>query len=230
MGTMLLRQVRRTVGLVWVAILFALLGLVAINFLGPKLGYEIFVIRGGSMAPAILLGALVAAEPVNAGTLAVGDVVSVRAQNSVVYTHRIVAIDTSGAEQLLQLRGDANASPDAALVPASSVIGRVSFSAPALGFVIALIGLPSGIVSIMSALASLLLAYWLLEDLEREARSEPGPGSDPHPTTPNPVPLTPHLGDVRADGVLVAWGHARPSGVLDAAISYHADQEGRRPR
>jgi signal peptidase len=191
MGTMLIRQFRRTVGLVWVVLLVALLGLVAINFLGPKLGYQIFIIRGGSMAPAVPLGALVAAEPVNAGTLVVGDIVSVRAQNDIIYTHRIVSIDASGPEPQLQLRGDANSSPDGALVPASSVIGRVSFSAPALGFVTALIGLPSGIVSIMSALASLLLAYWLLEDLEHEAQPQPTPASDPQPRpapTSDPLP------------------------------------------
>ena len=95
MGTMLIRQFDgRSVSSGW-PFSIALLGLVAINFLGPKLGYEIFVIRGGSMAPAIPLGALVATEPVNAGTFAVGEIVSVRGPNGVVYTHRIVAIDTA---------------------------------------------------------------------------------------------------------------------------------------
>jgi signal peptidase len=191
MGIMLIRLVRRTVGLLWVALLFALLGLVGINFLGPRLGYGIFVISGGSMAPAIPLGALVAAESIDTGSLAVGDVVSVRAQNGVVYTHRIVSIDASGPEHQLQLRGDANASPDGAIVPASAVIGRVSVYAPALGFLTALIGLPSGIVSIMSALASLLLAYWLLEDLEHEEQPDTTPQPDPEQVpapSPNPLP------------------------------------------
>jgi signal peptidase len=191
MGTMLIRQVRRTVGLVWVALVLALLGLVAINFLAPKMGYELFIIRGGSMAPAIPLGALVAAAPVETAALAVGDVITVRAQNAVVYTHRIVSIDTRGAERQFQLRGDANATSDGALVPASAVIGRVSVFAPGLGFLTALIGLPSGIVSIVSALGSLLLTYWLLEDLEHEEETRTTPHLEPEPPpapTPSPVP------------------------------------------
>jgi len=186
MGTMLIRQTRRTVGLIWVALLLALLGLAAINLLGPKLGCEIFIIRGASMAPAIPLGSLVAAQPVDMGTLAIGDVVSVRAQNGVVYTHRIVSIDATGTEWQFQLRGDANATPDGALVPASAVIGRVSVHAPILGYLTAFLAMPSGIVSIMSSLAALLLAYWLLEDFEHEAQSEPTSQPDPE-TEPAPA-------------------------------------------
>lgn len=173
MGTMMIRQLRRMIGLVWVALLLALLGLVAVNTLGPKLGYQIFIIRGSSMVPTIPLGSLVAAQPTDTDTLTVGDVVTIRATNGVVYTHRIVAIDGSGPERRFQVRGDANAAPDGALVPASAVIGQVSIYAPLMGFLTALLSMPSGIVSIMSSLASLLLAYWLLEDLEREPAPEP---------------------------------------------------------
>ena len=190
MGTLLIRQTRRTVGLIWVALLLLLLGLAAVNMLGPKLGYQVFIIRGSSMVPAIPLGSLVAAQPVDTSTLAVGDVVSVRAQNGVVYTHRIVSIDATGAEGQLQLRGDANASPDGALVPASAVIGRVTVHAPVLGYLTALLSMPAGIVSIMSSLAALLLAYWLLEDFEREGQPEPTsePDSEPRPApTQGPV-------------------------------------------
>lgn len=187
MATMLIRQVRRTVGLLWVALVLALLGLVAVNTLGPKLGYDIFIIRGGSMAPAIPLGSLVAVTPTAAGSLSVGDVITIRGSNGIVYTHRIDAVDASGSERQFQVRGDANATPDVGMVPASAVIGRVAAYAPLLGYLTAMLSMPTGIVSIMSSLAALLLAYWLLEDLQEAWEREPEPAPDPEaPPTPAP--------------------------------------------
>ena len=98
------------------------------------------------------------------------------------YTHRIAAIDATGSERQFQIRGDANPTPDATMVPASSVVGRVAFHVPVLGFIVVLLTLSTGIVSILAGLASLLLAYWVLEDLEAEAasqRAEPGPTPAP---------------------------------------------------
>jgi signal peptidase I len=185
MTTTLLRKLRRTVGFFWVALLLILLGLVGVNTLGPKLGYQIFIIRGSSMSPAIPLGSLVAVQHTDATTLAVGDVVSIQTSTGVIYTHRIVAIDTTGPEPQFQLRGDANATPDSEMVPASALVGRVSAYAPWLGYVTALLSMPTGIISILSMLASLLLGFWTLEDLERELELEPE--AQPAPT-PELVP------------------------------------------
>ncbi len=187
MQTMLIRQMRRTVGLVWLALVLALLALVAVNSFGSKLGYQTFVIRGGSMAPAIPLGALAVTQPVDTGSLVIGDVITIRAANAVIYTHRIVAITGTGAERQFQVRGDANATPDAALVPASAVIGRVSLFAPGLGYLTAMLSMPSGILSILSSLGSLLMSFWLLEDLERQAKVNPA--TQPEPEF-QPVPST----------------------------------------
>jgi hypothetical protein len=53
-----------------------------------------------------------------------------------------------------------------------------------------MLSMPSGIVSIMSSLGSLLLMYWLLEDLEVELQPEPSALPDPErqPPTSTPVP------------------------------------------
>ena len=186
---MLLRQMRRLFGLAWIVLLVALLGLVGINTLGPRFGFQTFVIRGGSMIPAIPLGALVVTQAVDPASLELGQVITIRAANDVVYTHRIVAIDSSGPQLQFQVRGDANATPDAALVPASDVIGRVSFFAPVLGYLTAMLSLPSGIVSILCSLGSLLLIYWLIEDLEDQAKADPKSELDPETRPPNPNAL-----------------------------------------
>jgi signal peptidase I len=167
---------RRVVGLVWVGLLLALLGLVGVATLAPRLGMTTYIIRGGSMAPAIPLGALVADVPADAAGLAVGDVITVKTPADVVYTHRIVGIDATGPERRFELQGDANPSADPAPVSESAVIGKVSLFAPFVGYILALLSLPTGVISVMSMLGSLLLAYWLLEDLELADREAAGLG------------------------------------------------------
>lgn len=166
--TLLVRRLRLAVGLVWVAIVLALLALVATQALAPRLGHQLYVIRGASMAPAIPLGAVVAVQTVAAETLRVGDIITVQSSTGVVFSHRIVAIEEGEAGPRFQIKGDANASIDAGLVPASAVIGRVVLHLPVLGYFLALLTMPTGIISVLSGLGSLLLAFWLLEDLERE--------------------------------------------------------------
>jgi signal peptidase I len=182
MGISWIRQLRRCVGLLWLALLVLLLVPVAVSHLAPHVGRTVYIIRGGSMAPTIPLGALILDVPVDPATIAVGDVITVRAQNAVVYTHRVVSIDATTPELRFEIKGDANAQADGALVPAHEVIGRVELFAPIAGFLLALLSLPSGIVSAMSMLGSLLLTYWLLEDVEREVASDDEPVLSPAPT------------------------------------------------
>jgi signal peptidase I len=185
MGTTLIRTVRRTVGLVLIALLLFVIGLVCFDVLAPRFGYGVLTIRGASMAPAIPLGSLVAIDHPGADALSVGDVITIQSSSGTVYTHRITAIDTTGPERKFQIRGDANLTPDATLVPASSVVGRVAFHVPVLGFIVVLLTLSTGIISILSGLASLLLAYWVLEDLEAESAAlstvKAGPTPEPSP-------------------------------------------------
>lgn len=185
MGSSLITQLRRSVGLAWFALLFALLGLVGISHLAPLTGHTLVIIRGASMEPAIPLGSLVAMRSVDPQQVGVGDVITIRADNGVLLTHRVVGAVGSGGERLLQLRGDANASPDAALVPARAVVGGVVLFAPLAGYVLFLLSIPSGVVTCLSLLGLLLLVYWLLEDVELEVRAaerRQGPlVQQPHP-------------------------------------------------
>ena len=108
MRTTLIRPVRRTIGIVLIALLLFIGGLVGFEALASRLGYGVLTIRGASMAPAIPLGSLVAIDHPDTDTLVVGDVISIQSSTGVVYTHRIAAIDTTGAERQFQIRGDAN--------------------------------------------------------------------------------------------------------------------------
>jgi signal peptidase len=132
--------------------------------LAPLAGAEVFTIRSGSMEPAIGIGSLVVvtgdAEP------ATGDVIAYRLPNGAVVTHRVSRVVAGDAGRFLETRGDANPDPDPSLVPDDAVIGEVSFVVPILGFLLALLGMPIGIVTLISIAGTLLTAIWLLEELE----------------------------------------------------------------
>ncbi len=72
-------------------------------------GIKPLVFRSGSMEPAISTGALALAKTVPATELAVGDVISVDNDQGVRITHRVVELESAGADTVLAtLKGDAN--------------------------------------------------------------------------------------------------------------------------
>jgi signal peptidase len=132
--------------------------------LAPLAGAEVYAIRSGSMEPAIGIGSLVV---VSAGAEPdAGDVIAYRLPNGAVVTHRVSRVVVGEAGRFLETRGDANADPDPSLVPREAVVGEVALVVPVLGFLLALLGMPIGIVTVISIAGTLLTAIWLLEELE----------------------------------------------------------------
>jgi signal peptidase I len=161
---------KRGLAAVWLLSLGTVVLLALATNLGPRVGFEVFAVRGGSMAPTIPLGAAVIAVRTPPVALRVGDIVSIRADNGVVFTHRVVEIDASEEDHWLRTKGDANAAADAAPVPTAAVIGVVELTIPLAGYLIALLATPSGLLSFLAYAVALLLAIWLLEDAERAAQ------------------------------------------------------------
>ena len=102
---------RRTAKWVWIAgqalLWSVLLGFLALLALPRVTQIDIFVVRGGSMAPTIERGA-VAIVDTHARTPIVGDIVSFREPPNVLVTHRVVALRDGG----FITRGDANKTDD----------------------------------------------------------------------------------------------------------------------
>lgn len=155
---------RRGLAALWVASLVTVVLLAVATSLGPKLGIEVFAIRGGSMAPTIPLGAAVVAVHTAPDAIRLGDVVTIRADNGVVFTHRVVEIDDSESDVWLRTKGDANTTGDPAPVPPASVVGVVSVTIPLAGYLMALLATPAGNVSFLAYAVALLLAIWELEE------------------------------------------------------------------
>jgi signal peptidase len=162
-----LRTIRRLIDAALVALVGAVLALVLAATVGPLLGHQLLVIRGGSMAPAIALGSVIDVARVDPSDLRVGDVVTIKAPHGVLTTHRVTQVVQMPDGLYLQTKGDANAQPDPALVPASAVTGRVDFSLPLLGYFMYMLTTPAGLVSIISLGLTLVFAGLLIEEIDR---------------------------------------------------------------
>ena len=133
-------------------------------------GGATFVVRGGSMEPAIPLGSALIVTPVAPASLRTGDIVTVQVTpETLVYTHRIDRVVSRADGLWIQTKGDANATPDASLIPATAVIGRASVWIPIVGGLVADLASALGMALIVSCALSLLAVDWLLESLEETA-------------------------------------------------------------
>lgn len=149
----------------------ALIAIVAIGLAGvvlgrvlPLLGHPVYVVAGPSMEPAIGIGSAVILEDVPSHELAVGDVVSLRSgAGRAIFTHRIIRLAERDGGRWLETQGDANDAPDPSITPASAVIGRVAWSLPGAGYLIALLSTVPGLVLLLSTGALLLVAGWWLD-------------------------------------------------------------------
>src|ERR1035437_3329497 len=171
-----LGAIRRVLVVALVILVAAVLALAIAPNAGPALGHRLLVIRGGSMEPAIPLGSVVDIVPTSVEQLHAGDVVTITEPNGVVVTHRVTRVAQLPDGCYVEIKGDANSEPDPVLTPAASVMGRVDFAVPALGYFVYLLTIPAGILSLFCLAATMLLAIWLIEDLEEDERQQYGGG------------------------------------------------------
>ena len=130
----------------------------------PLTGRTTLVVAGGSMEPAIPLGSAIVVEPVDPRSLAVGDVVSLRSgPGRAIFSHRVIRVVVRDGTTWVETKGDANASADPSLTPASQIIGRASTTIPNAGYLIALLSSLHGIVFVISLGLVLLLAASMVE-------------------------------------------------------------------
>ena len=161
------RWLRRLLDLALILLVVAVLGLVLAVNAGPALGHQIIVIRGGSMEPTIGLGSVIDVVPVRPADIHSGDVVTLKDANGTLLSHRVTRGAALPDGLYLETKGDSNVTADGALVPASEVVGRVDASMPKLGYLIYLLTLPMGVLSLFCLALTLLFGIWLLEEFER---------------------------------------------------------------
>lgn len=169
------RVVARLVDVALIAIVALGVSSVALGRVIPSLGHPVYVVAGPSMEPAMGIGSAVILDQVDSAELAIGDVVSLRSgAGRAIFTHRIIRLVDRDGERWIETQGDANQAPDRSITPASAVIGRVAWSIPAAGYLIALLSTVPGLVLLLSSGALLLVAGWCLDGIAAERRRPHG--------------------------------------------------------
>ena len=133
-------------GLVCISILLAFL-ISAIRLFG----FEVCSLHAHSMEPAYPAGSMLYVQRVTPPQLRVRDVITFKTSPTRITTRRIVEIVEENGRLCFRTKGDASAEPDAALVEAGSVIGRVAFSIPLLGYITGWVQSPAGICVCIAA-------------------------------------------------------------------------------
>jgi signal peptidase len=164
------RLARRTLDVLLLVVIGVVLAILVVARVLPAItGGSTLVVGGPSMEPTIPLGSVVLAIPVDPADLQVGDIVSVRmGPANAMFTHRIVRTAMLPAGLHFETRGDANEDPDPSLVPASRVIGRMTFSLPFAGYALSALGSIQGAMLALSLSLALLAGAWLLESAEAD--------------------------------------------------------------
>lgn len=134
---------------------------------------QVKIVQSGSMEPVLHTGSIVVIHP--EASYAVGDIVTFGADTPAhaPTTHRILSARTEGSQLYFTTKGDANEDADSAEAPASSVIGRVLFTVPYLGYLIDFARKPVGFVLLVVVPAALIVLYeaWsIIEELQRRKR------------------------------------------------------------
>lgn len=134
------------------------------------LGYQRFVVVGGSMEPHIHRGSLIFDEVVPVARLSIGDVITyVPPGHGDAVTHRIVSRELLRGEWVFRTQGDANEQPD--LRPFTldrPAQARVALAVPYVGYLFMLLASPQARLFLL-ALPAVALALFMLARLWRDA-------------------------------------------------------------
>ncbi len=162
-------------GLMMLVIVGALVLLLAPRLLGANL----LVVLSQSMEPTIPMGSIVVSQPNTAADeIGVGDVITFNALgpngDPALITHRVVEVLGISSGIRFRTQGDAVEDPDMTLVSSSNLVGRVWFSLPLAGYMVAFIRTPVGYLVLIGLPALLLiLSEWI--EIIRSLREDERP-------------------------------------------------------
>ena len=133
---------------------------VALLFVGSKIGtfgYELRIVKSGSMEPSIPTGSVVLSQPAEA--YEVGDVVTYATgrAGSIPVTHRIVKKTIGEQHTYFLTKGDANEDIDPSPVALERVLGKVRLHLPYLGYAIEFARTPLGFLLLIGIPAALIV-------------------------------------------------------------------------
>lgn len=128
----------------------------------PKfLGYELKTVLSGSMEPTFKTGSIIAVKPAkDKADFKKGDIITFKADEKMIVTHRIVKVEKSGGQVLYRTKGDNNKTADLNPVLSQNVIAKYTgFTIPYLGYFINFTQTKNGSALLLILPGILLLGY-----------------------------------------------------------------------
>ncbi|GAA0136581.1 signal peptidase I [Paenibacillus sp. YSY-4.3] len=128
-------------------------------------GYQLKTVLSGSMEPVIRTGSVIAISPRTADHFQVGDIITFRADEQRLITHRIVEARSSEAsgQMLYRTQGDNNDAPDSTLVIPANIVGvYTGFTVPYAGYLLSFAGSKNGSLLLLIVPGLLLFLYGAL--------------------------------------------------------------------
>jgi len=116
-------------------------------------GIKLYSVMSGSMSPSIPVGSIIISQK---GSYKTGDVIIYQSNNSSI-THRIIGVNNAEEESFYLTKGDANNAADGNLVPKSSVVGKVLFTIPLLGYFSSFIKTLPGLIVLIVIPATIII-------------------------------------------------------------------------
>jgi signal peptidase I len=137
-----------TQGILWIV----LLGFIALVALPRFTSFDVLIVRGGSMEPAVALGSVIVIDR-DARDPAVGDIVSFREANGSIITHRVVAADAG----MFTTKGDANETADLERRIRPNVVGTSVASIPYAGYAVHVLRQPPAFLLLLLGTGGFLI-------------------------------------------------------------------------
>ena len=163
-----MKTLGRVLGVCWAITAFAV---IAFSLLPRLAGYQMLIVRSGSMEPTISTGSTVLVQPVAPATLRVGDVITFERSDGppVMVTHRIVEVLDAGPPPTFRTKGDANTTVDPYTVTFHSTGGKVVFAVPYAGYFYNALAMP-GVRLVMIGVPVVFLSGTFLRDIWKGGR------------------------------------------------------------
>lgn len=179
-----------TVSLIIVAVAIAFVAL-------PIFGNQALIVRSGSMEPTIGVGSIVVVRgvgsafvsPISFGTprYREGDTIAFKSENNAktIITHRITSVETNENGVFYKTKGDANKTVDGWSVSQENVLGKVYFTLPQFGKLLAFAKTDKGFTSLIIFPALFVMALEIF-NIVKEIRKNRKKLSDEPPSEPRP--------------------------------------------
>ncbi len=144
----------------------------AIFLMGSRImGYRVFNIISGSMAPKYNVGDLIYVKNVDVNSIKVGDDITfILNEDLVVATHQVIRVDAEN--QRFYTKGIANEIEDNNPVHFNNVIGVPQFSIPKLGYVSDFVQHPPGMYITIGVGVILILAVFLPDMIGKKKKED----------------------------------------------------------